>query len=715
MKKITMEEINKYVKESFVQSDKYDKCLQQITRLCNFIMQKVDGSIDSFNAILTDGLLENSTVKHNLSIIVKIIKEVQIDGNLEDYFKNNILILLITYYAAINNIDFDNNYQSDTDLEKKEYSGSDLAYVPKMTNEDSDTYGHMINRYREVPVLSYEELIDLMKKAQSGDINARNKIMYHNAKLVISIAKKYYNCGIDYPDLFQVGNIGLMKAIERFDIEKGLQFSTFAVWWIRQEITRTIANETRTIRVPVHVYERYQKIRKAQKHLENENGQTASIEEVADVLKETPQEVEKIIRYYEMTTPISINTPLYQDSEELLYESIPEDESCHVDTTNLEYLSQSLAETINEMSFTPRELEIINLRFGLNGQREHTLDEIGQKLNLTRERIRQLEDKLKRRLRNNPKIKALNNDYNHEGAKGMDLYSKSNKRKGIFKVLTSYSDKELYDIVAVLKEEYIDLLIKKYGKDLKENNSSNVTAAENKKIFYIIETVIPQTKETLRIINDDICDYLRETPKSIIGALECLSQSDYELFTKAYDDNLHKKAVELSLVEKRQLHEIITVKLIEALMNKTATKVQEQNHAKKSELKKSEEPKIWYLPESTPKQVRKAAEYRQIRSYAKKYNTIEIEELIKMPSFINLCKNLGTTLATKIALIYVLDESLNNISMKTLIEDLIYDKYEDAINANFTEIDAFLKEYARVLSLKDKYYRQVSGLRMMKY
>ena len=281
----------------------------------------------------------------------------------------------------------------DEEIQDNEADSADSKVYGDSAGDSIRMYLNEINR---IPLLTPEEEQELAKRIADGDLEAKKIMEESNLRLVVSIAKKYVGHGLQLMDLIQEGNIGLMRAVEKFDYQKGYRFSTYASWWIKQSMIRAIADQSRTIRVPVHM----------SKELMTELGREANPAEIAAKLGDkSEEEVREILAY--ARTPVSLETPVGEEEDSSLENFIEDSNAQQPETAAI---STIVGEEIEELlNILPeREQEVIRMRFGMNGERVYTLEEVGQKMNLTRERIRQIESKALRRLRQRMREKGQN-------------------------------------------------------------------------------------------------------------------------------------------------------------------------------------------------------------------------------------------------------------------------------------------------------------------
>lgn len=289
----------------------------------------------------------------------------------------------------------------EADTAKEKHSDSSVPAEGIATDDPVKVYLKEIGR---VPLLSGEEEIELARRMASGDLTARKRLAEANLRLVVSIAKRYVGRGMQFLDLIQEGNLGLIKAVEKFDYTKGYKFSTYATWWIRQAITRAIADQARTIRIPVHMVETINKVVRVERQLLQELGRQPQANEIAAQMGMSVEKVREIMKVAQ--EPVSLETPIGEEEDSHLGDFIPDDDApAPADAASHTLLREQLGDVLKTL--TPREEKVLRLRFGLDDGRPRTLEEVGKEFNVTRERIRQIEAKALRKLRHPSRSKKL--------------------------------------------------------------------------------------------------------------------------------------------------------------------------------------------------------------------------------------------------------------------------------------------------------------------
>ncbi len=268
----------------------------------------------------------------------------------------------------------------------------------------SDPVRMYLKEIGKISLLSAEEEAEVGKRISEGDEQAKKRMVEANLRLVVSIAKRYVGRGMHLLDLIQEGNIGLLKAVDKFDYSKGYKFSTYSTWWIRQSITRAVADQARTIRIPVHMVETINKVAKASRSLVQELGREPNISEISARIGVSEEKVAEVMKIAQ--EPVSLETPVGEEDDSHLGDFIPDNEAREpAESASYNMLRQQLNEVMSTL--TPRECKVLRLRFGLEDGRPHTLEEVGKEFDVTRERVRQIESKALRKLRHPSRSKIL--------------------------------------------------------------------------------------------------------------------------------------------------------------------------------------------------------------------------------------------------------------------------------------------------------------------
>ena len=317
--------------------------------------------------------------------------------------------LLDELYNALMENDISVISESDLDDDSEEDDGGNLEDILK---DDSiakeltinDPVRMYLKEIGKISLLSLDEETELSKKIAEGDEMAKNRLAESNLRLVVSIATRYVGRGMLFLDLIQEGNIGLMKAVEKFDATKGYKFSTYATWWIRQAITRAIADQARTIRVPVHMVETINKLSRFQRQLTLELNREPTDEELAEKMNMSPEKIREVIKIAQ--DPVSLETPIGEEEDSHLGDFVPDESNMSPeDFTVHEMLKEEISDVL--LTLTEREEQVLRLRFGLDDGSSKTLEEVGQMFGVTRERIRQIEAKALRKLRHPSRSRKL--------------------------------------------------------------------------------------------------------------------------------------------------------------------------------------------------------------------------------------------------------------------------------------------------------------------
>ncbi len=347
-------------------------------------------------------LLEKGKKKGTITYteIMDALEDIDLDKDQIDEIYENFVTMGVEIVGAKDVEEEDDDEKTD---KTEEDSAKDDATLLKGVNVD-DPVRMYLKEIGKVALLTAEEEVDLAKRMGAGDEEAKKQLVEANLRLVVSIAKRYVGRGMLFLDLIQEGNLGLIKAVEKFDYTKGFKFSTYATWWIRQAITRAIADQARTIRIPVHMVETINKLIRVSRQLLQELGRDPKPEEIALEMDLSEEKVREILKIAQ--EPVSLETPIGEEEDSHLGDFIPdEDAPAPAEAAAFSLLKEQLIEVLDTL--TPREQKVLRLRFGLDDGRARTLEEVGKKFEVTRERIRQIEAKALRKLRHPSRSKKL--------------------------------------------------------------------------------------------------------------------------------------------------------------------------------------------------------------------------------------------------------------------------------------------------------------------
>lgn len=500
--------INNLIDKGFKECKSYNdsienlKTIEKIFKKLNYIPNP-----DITIKLIDENLLLSETIK----IIVNNDLDIITKGEINKIFDNDTIILIIESYCMMNNIKIQEYEEDNKEFEENiiNYEGENIDIVKLYLNE--------ISRRK---LLTLDEEIKLTKRIKDGDEEAKKIFIESNLRLVVSVARKHLNQGLSFLDLIQEGNIGLMKAVDKFDSSKGYRFSTYATWWIRQGITRAISNKSRNVRIPVYLHRRINKFNKAAKELEMKYGREAKIEEIANELKISVKYAQEIYQY--KNDSISINLLVGDDKDNELGNIISSKNIGPDEQAMTDLMKFQVKQLLEKCNLKPIEKEVILLRFGFNNT-PMTLGEIGNIYNISRQRVNQIEASALMKLRKyknitdfagymeNPK-EAINNieiyrkEYRNSGRITKSFLKDvrrekedDNMVKTIYEYFKNYSKEEVDKVLSTLSEESLELIRIRYGDDLTVPVNNKLTEEQRKKFY---GSVMAQIKRLLE--NPDI-------------------------------------------------------------------------------------------------------------------------------------------------------------------------------------------------------------------
>ena len=422
--------IKSYLENNIKISEARNNNLKQLGKIATYLNTlKITGDIEIYERLFE----ESKTFRELVEIIVADNYETIKEGRVSDLTKNKISIEIIDAYSLENNITEEESLDDVTNDELfKDASDSVKLYLSELP----------------APVSGVEEERELIELAKSGSFEARNLFLEKNLRLVVSIAKKYCNRGLDFLDLIQAGNEGLMRALEKFSLEKGTKFSTYATWWIRQAITRTIGDEARTIRIPIHQIERINKYKRAFSELQNSLGHEPNTKELKQYLQETYKWTDDVFKKVQEDAIdlTSLNQTVGEEEEMELVEFIQDDEPTPEDLAITSYEKKQVIDFLLKGPLNKKELFVITERYGFKDETPKTLEQIGSAMGVTRERVRQIEAKALKKLTRNNLVRKLD----PINPSDIVINRKSNILEEDYIGLSHVSDEEVYKIAKIL-------------------------------------------------------------------------------------------------------------------------------------------------------------------------------------------------------------------------------------------------------------------------
>ncbi len=360
--------------------------------------EQVKSKTSALRELVEKGRRDN---KLNYSEVLEKLEELGYSGEAIDKFNDTMERMGIELMVDYDIDPLEESPDDPDEIPPEEFADTDVLAGGLSVDDPVRMY---LKEIGKVDLLSPEQEKELAERMLRGDESAHQKLEEANLRLVVSIAKRYVGRGLSFLDLIQEGNIGLIKAAEKFDYEKGYKFSTYATWWIRQAITRAIADSSRTIRIPVHMVETINRLIRVSRQLQQELGRDPGVDEIAEEMKLSPEKVREILKFAQ--DPVSLETPIGEEEDSHLGDFIPDEEIVGpAEAAGNTLLKEQMNMVLDTL--TPREARVLRLRYGLEDGRARTLEEVGQEFNVTRERVRQIEAKGLRKLRHPSRAKLL--------------------------------------------------------------------------------------------------------------------------------------------------------------------------------------------------------------------------------------------------------------------------------------------------------------------
>ena len=500
-------------------------------------------------------LLNNIKINKLMKTIYDKNKKDIIRDNIGNITNDELTATLLECYCMVNNISLEEDEEKE-EKEEKTSNNTTSGYT------EDDIYKLYINEVGKHPLLKYEQEKELAERIKQNDEEARKLLIESNLRLVVSIAKKYVGHGMQFIDLIQEGNIGLITAVEKYDSSRGFRFSTYATWWIKQAITRALADKSRNIRLPVHVYEKMSRINKARTDLSRELGREPTIKEIALKTRLSEQSVSDTIKL--QLDSVSINTEIGDDEKSELGDFIPSDEDSPEEQTIINTLPDNIKNLLLECHLKEKEIKILTLRYGLDGSGPKTLEEIGEMYNITCERIRQIEAKALNKIRRSKNIKEFA-DYMDDPDKAIKLvsnYSGKNKRP---LTTAEYNSKKI-------PQQFIENAEQK-GEVPKEEKKQQQARKEDEIEDHLFYT-LPQ-KIKVSNPNYDKCNY----PYSYTPAVEKMTSTEKPVIPKPQEERKMEVAVKPQESETTKPQEDQKVEVTVESQEPETTKPQEDQKA----------------------------------------------------------------------------------------------------------------------------------------